>query len=188
MKTKTNSLLRFALGGLLAQSIASPAWTYVPNRQTELQIFQIRVVKPIASFTSEDVARIVPLDINAQTPGSTIGRQMLERSAQMILNGPAMRDTGLGKAATSIEQAGKADLALGASEDGIKHNVNVEYRAFENLALVRYTGLLNLNVRYSVADRGYDVQIEDRLGQDTQLVLSHQTLTATSQVRVYWEF
>lgn len=182
------ALLRFALATSVMIGSSAPAWGYIPNRQTEIQVFQIQVVKPIAPITSDDVARIVPSDINSQTPGSTIGRQILERSAQMILTGPAMKDSGVGKAAQTIEKAGKADLALGASDDGVKHNVNVEYRAFESMALLRYTGLMNLNIRYNVADRGYDVQIEDRLGHDTQLVLSHQTLTATSQVRVSWEF
>ena len=182
------SLKHLGLAVSLFHLATSSSLASIPSRQTELPIYQIQVVKPETGIRSEDVARIVPTHFMPGTDGGLIGRQILERSAQMILNGSALRESGVGRAATTIENAGKTDIGLGSSESGIKHNLNLEYRVFENLALFRYSGLVNANVRYSLGDRGYDIQIEDDLDEVTQLVFSHHTLTATSQVRVSWQF
>lgn len=138
-------------------------------------------IRPIESSRvtrSEDVARVIPANMEPTSNGGLVATQILDHSINNWLNSEAVRSTSLGRTAHSVEKSLKTDVSFGGAEpQAVKHNLRFQMKAAQTQALLEYSGLTTAQFTYSMAQNKKDLELREPLpGLSTQLVFNH-TLT-----------
>ncbi|MEQ1875965.1 MAG: hypothetical protein ABL958_04920 [Bdellovibrionia bacterium] len=185
MKQRIALFLAFFLISLYGMAAIPP--------QVVLDTRSIKPVQPVVQpITSSDVALVIPMNLQPGTNDEdTIMKHVMDHSVNSFVRGDYFRNTELGRAAETVEQALKTQVSLGSTvgEDGepeTQHILNFQVMAFEQRAFLTYTGLTNLNLTYTAASANLDITLSQPLGGTTTLVLSHSTSSALSGARVSW--
>lgn len=179
---KTTSFI--AATGLV---FATSAYAYIPPEQTQITFEAIPKAEPVPLLSNEDVARVIPTQMQSTSDGGAIERQILDRSFNSFISGDFVRKSSVGQAATKVEKAMRADVSLG-SPGGVQHKFQLEYQAFQNQAKLGYTGLLDAHVVYQVNDQSLNIDVVRTLSSSSRVVLNHTSVNDTSLVKMMWDW
>jgi hypothetical protein len=121
-----------------------------------------------------DYSLILPSSLSPVTDGGQVAAQVLDHSVSSFFKQETIRNTAFGRAAVTVEEKMKAEVALGGDEpDSTQHNIKFQMKASQTKASMEYRGLTNADLSYSVAARSTDLEIFEPLSQDSKLVYSH---------------
>lgn len=121
-----------------------------------------------------DYSLILPSSLSPVSDGSQVAAQVLDHSVSSFFKQESVRNTAFGRAAVTVEEKMKAEVALGGDEpDSTQHNIKFQMKASQTKASMEYRGLTNADLSYSVAAQSTDLEIFEPLSQDSKLVYSH---------------
>jgi hypothetical protein len=165
-------------------------WAAIPPQEV-LETQSIKPVKMPDFITSDDVARIIPTNLQPGTKDEDLilGR-IMDHAVNTFVQGDYFRNTEIGKAAGKMDQVLKTEVSLGASEteDGevvTEHKLSFQFLAFEQKAYLSYSGFTNFRMTY-FGSQGLDLSLNQAISETTTLVLSHTTQDALSRVNMLW--
>lgn len=138
-----------------------------------LDISNVEVVNP-ESITSEDVAKVIPTNIEQGSTSTVVGRKVLDYSVNNILNSPRVKNSTVGRTADSVQKAMQTEVSFGNKKKGsIEHKINLQMQAFEQVAYMHYTGFADANVRYYLIPRNTTVEVVKSVASNTSLVYDY---------------
>jgi hypothetical protein len=182
-KRKIAVILAFSLVSLIGRAAIPPQ-----------EVLETQSIKPVVipkMIKPEDIALVIPMNLQPGTNDEdVIMARIADHSINNLIRGDYFRNTEFGKAAARVENAMKAEVSLGTSDESnghppIEHKINMQLQAFEQKAYVTYSGLVNLNLTY-LAAQGLDVTMSQALTTTTTLVLNHSTRDAISRLNMMW--
>lgn len=132
-----------------------------------------RSVNPVES-RGIDYSKILPASLSPVANGEDVAAQIFDHSVSSFFNQDHIRNTSIGRAAKSVEETMKAEVALGGDEpDSTQHNLKFQMKATQTKASMEYRGITNAELSYSVASRSTDLEIFEPLGENSRLVYHH---------------
>jgi len=134
-----------------------------------------RSVNPVQS-RGIDYSKILPASLSPVANGEDVAAQIFDHSVSNFFNQEHIRNTSIGRAAKSVEETMKAEVALGGDEpESTQHNLKFQMKATQTKASMEYRGITNAELSYSVTSRSTDLEIFEPLGENSRLVYHHST-------------
>lgn len=135
--------------------------------------FDLRMVDRVES-KGTDYSLILPSSLSPVSTSAQVAEQVLDHSVSSFFKQENVRNTAFGRAAVTVEEKMKAEVAIGGTEpDSTKHNIKFQMKASQTKASMEYRGLTNADLSYSVTARSTDLEIFEPLSADSKLVFSH---------------
>ncbi len=135
--------------------------------------FDLRSVDRVESVGT-DFSLILPSSLSPVSDSGQVAAQVLDHSVSSFFKQDSIRNTAFGRAAVTVEEKMKAEVALGGDEpESTQHNIKFQMKASQTRASMEYRGLTNADLSYSVAARSTDLEIFEPLSEDSKLVFSH---------------
>jgi hypothetical protein len=138
-----------------------------------------------------DMQLIIPLDMQPSNDSSSVMAQVADRSMTSLLNSSAVRESTVGKAATTVEQKMKQEVVFGGGDSkSVQHKLNFNLQAFQALAQIQYSGFTNAAIKYKIAESKLAVEMFEKFSGNHDLVLSHTIArdNRVSELSVRWTF
>lgn len=127
-------------------------------------------------FQEKDMEKMVPLNLSEEMSDTQLTSKIADRSLQNYLKSPRVQASSLGRTSKSIEKATRVDMSLGGNtKDSIEHKFRFQMLAFQSEAQLKYSGLLNAELKYEIARSQVDVEIKEPLAQNKELVFNYQS-------------
>jgi len=149
----------------------------------------IEIKKPaVMSQPDIEIAKIIPTNLQPGQKEEQIGLRVIDHSVNSFTQGDFFKNTEIGKAAKGFEESLKTDVNLGGDpkKGEVSHNVNVQVLAFEQKAFIHYRGLTDFQVTYKYDRNNIDVKLEENLGGNTNLVITHNLQDQFSRANLSW--
>ncbi len=132
-----------------------------------------RSVNPVEA-KGIDYSKILPASLSPVSNGEDVAAQIFDHSVSNFFNQDHIRNTSIGRAAKSVEETMKAEVALGGDEpDATQHNLKFQMKATQTKASMEYRGVTNAELSYSVANRSTDLEIFEPIGENSRVVYHH---------------
>lgn len=130
------------------------------------------------TLTTEDVAAIVPTDMQTTNDGNSVRDRILQNSATAFFNSSMMKNTFLMKTAKKVESSTKMDMAVKekakvAGEEETEHKFKFDVQALKTEAKFIYQGYIDSKVQYNAGNDSLLVSIEEKLSDNSKIALSH---------------
>jgi hypothetical protein len=138
-----------------------------------------------------DMRLIIPLDMQPSSDSSAVMAQVADRSMTSFLNSSAVRESTVGRAATTVEQKMKQEVVFGSNDSkSIQHKLNFNLQAFQALAQIQYTGYTNAAIKYKIAESKVALEMFEKFYGNHDVVLSHTIGrdNRVSELSVRWTF
>lgn len=185
-----NRMIRRILTFLfLALGISCPCMAKVNIKTTKRLIIPVDNVTP--KITSEDVAKIVPLDLKDGDSASTVFTRIADRGISMWFNSPFMKSSAIGQMAERTQEKLKTDVVVPADNpDGVSHKFSFRVEAMQALAKIEYTGWLKGSINYDAKASCTDILFKEQVLQNKELIVSHKAdkHEGLSMVGLAWSF
>ncbi len=142
-------------------------------------------------ITSEDVAKVVPLDLQQGESESRVFSRIADRGVSLWINSSILNDTSVGRLAKSTQEKLKTDIILPAKEpEGISHKFTLKVEAFQALARMHYSGWLKADFNYDLKSSTADFLVHEKIFVNKDLIFSHRTSReqALSSVALAWSW
>lgn len=165
---------------VIAQLIAAPALSAIPrtdyNSTIDFASFT-RGIQPIESthvIKSEDVARWIPTNMQPTDSDGQVASQIFDFGLQNLLKSPQFKNNALVRSAQKMDSLVESDMSFGGDEEGAtKHVFKLRMKPTQTLAQLNYEGYISARVNYQIAHEALNVEISEKIGGNTDLVLSH---------------
>jgi hypothetical protein len=136
------------------------------------------LIHPMVSkrdYNSNDVAQVIPNDLQATSDVGSVATQILDHSLNNFFNSPAVRNSDFGRSATHVEKSMEGNVAFGGeTPHSIRHSFKFAMKATQAKALIEYTGVTNAQLSYSAASQKADLEVKEKLvALNTQVVYNH---------------
>jgi hypothetical protein len=138
-----------------------------------------------------NIAEHIPLDMKPSNSTMEVFSQVADRSLSTFFNSPSVRESSLGKAATTVEQKMNQEVAFGGTDPkSIQHRLNFNVQAFQALAQVQYTGLTNAALKYKLTENKMALEVFEKVATNQDFVMSHTMSSSdqVSEVSFRWSF
>ncbi len=151
---------------------------FASQPREELKISEKVVVRSQPTITYDDVARIMPTDIDPNADSSHVTNRILQRSASALFNSSIVKNSFLMKTAKKVENTTKLDVAIQQEnttgiDAPIEHKFNFDFQAFKGEAKMTYTGLIDSKIEYQALNDTLSVSLEEQLSENSKIALSH---------------
>jgi len=166
---------------------AQSAFAALPP-QTELDLRKIKKIEPANKVTSDDVAKVIPTELQPGEDQNEIGLKIADRSANSITQGDFFRQSDIGRAANAVQNSLKTEMSLGGGEGHTTHNIQMQVLAFEQKAFIRYAGFTHFKMTYLNYKNDLDLEVSEKIGDNTDFVLTHDVNASLSAANVRWSF
>ncbi len=148
----------------------------------------IEVVSPAGDYTSADIARVIPaqklqgMQTTQTNPNAPVMTTILGYSVGNYLQSPTIKQSSVGKTATSVQDSMKTETTFGGSKPGgIKHSFAVNVDPFQTKAEMKYKGYTNASLTYTATDSKLNFEIYRDLNVRTKLVFNHTNARSESR-------
>ena len=143
----------------------------------EFNVLSVRPIEMANVVHTEDIAKIIPLDMVASNDGSTIGAAILDHSLSNFFNSAAVRNSEIGRTAHEIDDKMQGDVSFGGNQpESVKHQVKFAMRAAQARAQIEYTGLTNAQLSYNIAQSKMNLEVREEMASlGTHVVFNHIT-------------
>lgn len=137
-----------------------------------------------------DASSIIPIDMQPSTDQNLVFAQVADRSMNTLLNSETVRQSTVGRAATTVEQKMKQEVVFGGDRKSVQHKLNFNVQAFQALAQIQYTGYTNAAIKYKIAAAQLDLEVYEKFSGNRDLVLSHSITrdNRLSGLSMRWNF
>lgn len=126
-------------------------------------------------ITSEDVAKVVPLDIKKEDSTSSVLSRIADRGFNLWFNSAFIKNSALGRVVQETQEKLKTDVVVPASNsEGVSHKFSFRIEAFQALAKMEYSGWLNAAINYDAKDAETDIQLKEKVLDNKDLIVSHK--------------
>lgn len=129
----------------------------------------------------KDLGKILPSDLNtvAGRDAGVVLTRIGDKALQHWFDSPQVRESAMGRTATTIEKKMKTEVAVPGGTDGeVDHKVSFQVLALQSSTKVEYKGWTNAAWNYDMRDRASRVEVSEKVWRNKDLTLSH---TATAQ-------
>ena len=138
-----------------------------------------------------DLKSVLPSQLAPSQDAGGIATQVLNHGLSQFFNGDMMKSTALGKAAKSVENTMKTDVAIGGSSpESTQHKIQFQVNAPAAQAFVQYSGLTNATLRYNIARQSAELELSEPLSGAATMVFNHNSGPAERRdvlsIRVPW--
>ena len=138
-----------------------------------------------------DYGMIIPSKLSPVRDMGGISSQLLDHSVTAFFNNGIIKNSFVGRTAQTVEQKMKAEVAIGGEEpDSIQHNIKFQVKASETKAVMEYRGLTNADLSYSVGGRKTNLEIYEKISDQSKLVYTHSDEPTdrrdTLSLRMHW--
>lgn len=158
---------------LMMMSFSGACWAKVDLRTTKPLVIPEDKVTP--KITKEDVAKIIPLDIQSNESTGSVMSRIADRGFNMWFNSPVIKNSLLGRAVEETQEKLKTDVVVpAATPRGVSHKFSFRVEAFQALAKVEYSGWVKAAVNYDAKASATDIQFKDKVMNNKDLVVSHK--------------
>ena len=142
-------------------------------RAEPMDYSKIVPMESLRGMKQEDIARWIPMDMQASDDGGRVFGKILSRGIQNYFNSPEMKNSSIMRTAQSVQDAVAQDISIGGEDGGIKHSFKFQLQAEKSQALLAYSGLANAQLSYNVSASELKFEVRESLAANTDLVLSH---------------
>jgi hypothetical protein len=151
----------------------------------------IQPMTSLRTMDTEDVSRIIPLNLNPNADSSLISSQIVEHSLTHFMKSDFIRNSNIGRTTAIVEESLAGNVAIGGEDDkSIQHQLKFAMKATEATAQVEYTGLLsNARVSYRLASSGVDLEVRESSSTlNSQIVYNrtHEGNEITDMISLRW--
>jgi hypothetical protein len=175
-----------------ALMMAAPSKIFYGNDGAEISPELIANYNQVKSNDKPlDMRLIIPLDMQPSSDSSAVMAQVADRSMTSFLNSSAVRESTVGRAATTVEQKMKQEVVFGSNDSkSIQHKLNFNLQAFQALAQIQYTGYTNAAIKYKIAESKVALEMFEKFYGNHDVVLSHTIGrdNRVSELSVRWTF
>lgn len=199
---RIKGLFKLDLLALFAVSLAAVGHASIPDPQLEIPKNMGETLRGMprpgpATFTSDDLASVFPLDMPPTRSYSYIGTRMVDHTINSFIHGSFFRESELGKVAQKVNNAFKTEIQLGetpvivgqmAPKEVIAHKLDVQIEALQKRAFLKYRGFFDTNVNYTYLpeEDAIDIEWGRKIYRQTHMVFTYQVLTTATGIRFHW--
>lgn len=161
----------------------------VDIKTTKRLVIPVDNVTPV--MTSEDVAKIVPLDLKEGDSQGTVFTRIADRGLNMWLNSPAMKSSAIMQMAEKTQEKLKTDVVVPASSPNeVSHKFSFKVEAFQALAKLEYSGWLKAAINYDAKESATNVIVKEQVFDDKEFILTHKSdkTEGLSMMGLAWSF
>lgn len=117
---------------------------------------------------------ILPSRLSPATSGANVAAQIFDHSVSNFFKQEGIKNSFVGRAATTVEQKMKAEVAFGGSTpSSIKHGLKFQVKATQTKATMEYKGLTNAELSYSIGGRKTDFEVYEPITDSSKIVYTH---------------
>ncbi len=125
-------------------------------------------------LSSEDVSRLIPLDMPANSSTDLVVTHIADKSMHSFFNSRAFKSTNIGKTSHQVEQAMNQNVTIGGSApNSIKHNFKFNMQATQQKASVDYTGYTNAQLSYIASTQEVNLEVFRAVTTNVKLAYNH---------------
>lgn len=142
-------------------------------------------------ITSEDIAKVIPLDMTEGSSQSTVISRVVDRGVSLWMRSSTFKNSSLGRMAEETQEKLKTDIEVPAtSEEGISHKFSVKVEAFQAMARLEYTGWVKAMINFDAKDSSTDIIFEEDVFENKKMIVSHKAdrEQALSMVGLAWSW
>lgn len=134
---------------------------------------EFNTVKYNNTIDREEVELFVPTNIKDGTDGKTVQKKVLDHSFRNFIKGKMTPGSNILKVVQKVEQTMKYNLVETekTNEDDIQHKLRFQYKPFQNIAKLKYSGFLNANIEYLLSDSFLQYSLEKDISETAMLQL-----------------
>ncbi|KYG67060.1 hypothetical protein AZI86_08590 [Bdellovibrio bacteriovorus] len=161
----------------------------VALKSTKRLIIPVDNVTP--KITSEDVAKVIPLDLKEGDSQGTVFGRIADRGFSLWFNSSFVKSSALGQMAERTQEKLKTDVVVPAgTPNGVSHKFSFRVEAFQALAKLEYSGWLKASVNYDAKASCTDILFKEKVLENKDLVVSHKVSKeeGLSMVGLGWSF
>lgn len=173
---------------LFVLGLAGNCWAKVDLASTKPMVIPVDNVTP--RITSDDVAKVVPLD-RSISDAATMMTRIADRSFNLWFNSDAVQESLLGRVVQETQETLKTDVVVPAADhNSISHKFSLRVECFQALAKLEYTGWLNAAINYSARDAATNIEVKEKVFANKNLILSHRgsSKEGLSMVGLAWQW
>ena len=165
--------MRRVLSLLILMGFTCPCMAKVDLKSTKPLKIPVDNVTP--RITTEDVAKIIPTDVNRGTTTSQFVTRVADKTFNLWFNSAAMKNSALGRAVETTQEKLKTDVEVKAdTPEGISHKISVRIDAFQALAKLEYKGWVNCALNYDAKSSESLFQLKEKVLDNKNLIVSHK--------------
>ncbi|MEN0057234.1 MAG: hypothetical protein AAGB31_00240 [Bdellovibrio sp.] len=165
--------MRLILSFLFFIGFPCLCWCKVDIKSTKRLIIPVDTVTP--KITSDDVAKVVPLDLRQGDSEGTVMTRIADRGFSLWFNSSAVKQSTLGRIAENTQEKLKTDVVVPAgTPEGVSHKFSFRVEAFQALAKMEYSGWLRAAINYDAKASVTDIFFKEKVFSDKDLTVSHK--------------
>ncbi|MGE0634571.1 MAG: hypothetical protein AB7O96_19305 [Pseudobdellovibrionaceae bacterium] len=126
-------------------------------------------------YTEKDVEKIIPLDLTPEMTDDKIAAKIADRSFSNFMKTPAVQNSYLGRTAKSVEKATQTNVTIQESPNSIAHKFKFQMLAFQNEALIKYSGYMNASLKYEIAHSLVNFEVTEPISKAQEVVFNYQS-------------
>ena len=179
-------------------ALRSKAFSPEVSEQKVRKEFKIdeRMKKKLApEISKEDIAAIVPTDMETTNNGQQVRDNILRRLGNSIMKSDMIKNSFLMKTAKKVEKKTKMDMSVeqevrgptNAAKKSIDHKFKFDIQALKGEAKIVYSGLIDSRVEYRTNNNTINVFIEEKLSENSKIALHHQKDQEQSRQLIQYE-
>lgn len=173
---------------LIVLGFANTCLAKVDIASTKPMIIPVDNVTP--KITTDDVAKVIPLDKSIRDTGTMMTR-IADRSFNLWFNSETVQESLLGRVVQETQETLKTDLVVPAeTKQGVSHKFSFRVECFQALAKLEYTGWLKAAVNYNARDAETNVEFKEKVFVNKDLIISHKgnNKQGLSMVGLAWQW
>ena len=154
-----------------------------------------RAIQPVRErpgFTKDDLGQIIPAkSLVSGDSSSQVAAKIMDHSLANFMKSPAVRQSEVGKTAASIEKQMSSEASFGGSgPHSTKHVFQFQMKPTESKAEMKYTGLTNARLSYSVLESKVNFEIYENLDKVTRVGVNNSVTRgeSSSMLSLAWAF
>lgn len=172
---------------IVVQIITIASHAYIPEQQHSLNFgFQNRcrdfrtaedysnipMIRSLTEMNQRDIAAIIPMSsLQGSDSDGALASKIITHSLNSFFRSETIQNTGVGRAAASVERAMDTNVAMGGLDEGTVHTVNFKMKATDARAILAYDGFIDSQISYQVGhDHELKVSMFQKLNSQAKLV------------------
>ncbi|MEM7647507.1 MAG: hypothetical protein AAF203_11395 [Pseudomonadota bacterium] len=131
-------------------------------------------------LTNEDIKAVFPMDLRTTDNSAQVRDKVLRRTAKSLMESPLVKNSKLFRTAKKVEKSTKVGMEIketkkkAVGKPPLQHKFDVNVQALKGQARLTYKGYLNSKVEYHAGSDRVEIAIEENLGTNSKIALSHQ--------------
>lgn len=185
----------FKLIKFLTVVFAFPSSLWAQEETPRYQDLEVVVAPPGYSRTlsQKEISKIISSDIKPTRDQTLVVRKIADNTMNTLMQSPEFRGNAVVSGAESFQKKMQYNVTLSdEKKDGIKHDINFQYLAFQNVARITYKGFVNAKVDWDTLNTFVQFELVEKLTPTKDIVITqYQNKTETRQfinLRMPWPF